>query len=204
MGQNQFQRAPALCNITWCARTLLAATFQSPSPSQSKNDGVPEGGVGWAGGSRDSKSVCPTAHGRPQAASTSRSWRVPSVVPLKSHCDLETARSVPSAMWLLCLQHHMTSLNKTLTPVACKESHRPGLLTHRFSNHGYRWVWRRSLAFLSRGATKRGGGLLSYSLPLQTPQKRSLKYTDFVDITIPQVLRDFPFSWNQPLKSADD
>jgi hypothetical protein len=157
MGQNQFQRAPAVCNITWCARTLLAATFQSSSPSQSKNDGVPEGGVGWVGGSRDSTSVCPTSHGRSQAASTSRSRRVPSVVPLKSRRDLETARGVLSAMWLLCLQHHMTSLNKTLTPVAFKESHRPGLLTYRFSNHGYRWVWTRSLAFLSRGATRGGG-----------------------------------------------
>jgi hypothetical protein len=39
----------------------------------------------------------------------------------------------------------------------------------------------------------------------QTPQNRNLKKksTDFVD-TISEVLRDLPFSRNQPLKSADD
>jgi hypothetical protein len=39
--------------------------------------------------------------------------------------------------------------------------------------------------------------------PLQT-QNGNLKNTDSVDITISNVLRDFPFSRNQPLKSADD
>jgi hypothetical protein len=40
--------------------------------------------------------------------------------------------------------------------------------------------------------------------PAQTPQNRNLKNTDFVDIMISKALRDFPFSQNQPLKSADD
>jgi hypothetical protein len=34
--------------------------------------------------------------------------------------------------------------------------------------------------------------------------KRILKNTDFVDTMISKVLRDLPFSLNQPLKSADD
>jgi hypothetical protein len=38
---------------------------------------------------------------------------------------------------------------------------------------------------------------------LQTPQNRNLKNTDFVDIVISEISRDFPFSRNQPLKSAD-
>jgi hypothetical protein len=38
----------------------------------------------------------------------------------------------------------------------------------------------------------------------QTPQNRNLKNTDFVDIVVSKVLRNFPFSGNQPLKSADD
>jgi hypothetical protein len=37
----------------------------------------------------------------------------------------------------------------------------------------------------------------------QTPQNRNFKNTDFVDMTS-KVLRDLPFSRNQPLKSADD
>lgn len=49
-GSEPISQRAAVCNITWCARTLLAATFQSSSPSQSKNDGVPEGGMGWVGG----------------------------------------------------------------------------------------------------------------------------------------------------------
>jgi non-canonical (house-cleaning) NTP pyrophosphatase len=39
--------------------------------------------------------------------------------------------------------------------------------------------------------------------PPPNPQNRNLKGTDFVDV-ISKVLRDFPFSRNQPLKSADD
>jgi hypothetical protein len=38
----------------------------------------------------------------------------------------------------------------------------------------------------------------------KTPQNRNLRNTDFVDIMIPNVLRDISFSRNQPLKSADD
>jgi hypothetical protein len=36
------------------------------------------------------------------------------------------------------------------------------------------------------------------------PPKPKFKNTDFVDIMISKVLRDFPFRRNQPLKSADD
>jgi hypothetical protein len=36
------------------------------------------------------------------------------------------------------------------------------------------------------------------------PPNPNLKDTDFVDIMMSKVLRDFPFSRNQPLKSADD
>jgi hypothetical protein len=39
--------------------------------------------------------------------------------------------------------------------------------------------------------------------PSQTPQNRDLK-TDFVDTMISEVLRELPFSRNQPLKSAGD
>jgi hypothetical protein len=38
--------------------------------------------------------------------------------------------------------------------------------------------------------------------PPQVPQNRNLKDTDFADI-ISKVVRDFPLSHNQPLKSAD-
>jgi hypothetical protein len=40
--------------------------------------------------------------------------------------------------------------------------------------------------------------------PPQTPENRNLKNTDFVDIMISKVLRDLPFSRNQPLISVDD
>jgi hypothetical protein len=53
---------------------------------------------------------------------------------------------------------------------------------------------------LTKGAPKAAGLLPP---PPPHPQKQ-IKNTDFVDITISQVLRDFPFSQNQPLKSADD
>jgi hypothetical protein len=40
---------------------------------------------------------------------------------------------------------------------------------------------------------------------LQTPQNRNLrKKTDFVYVVRSNILRDFPFSQNQPMKSADD
>jgi hypothetical protein len=38
----------------------------------------------------------------------------------------------------------------------------------------------------------------------QLPTKQNLKYTDFLDMTTSQVLRNLRFSQNQPLKSADD
>jgi hypothetical protein len=50
-----------------------------------------------------------------------------------------------------------------------------------------------------KGASKGSAGLQ----PLQTPQNPNLKNTDLVDIMISKVLRDFPFSRNQPLESAD-
>ena len=54
----------------------------------------------------------------------------------------------------------------------------------------------------SQGAHK-GRGPAGLQFP-QTPQNRTLKSTDFVHIMISKVLRDFPFSRNQPLKSAAD
>jgi hypothetical protein len=38
----------------------------------------------------------------------------------------------------------------------------------------------------------------------QTPHNWNLRNTNFVDIMISEVLRDFPFSQNQPLMVADD
>jgi hypothetical protein len=38
----------------------------------------------------------------------------------------------------------------------------------------------------------------------QFPENRNLKNTDFVDTMTSNVLRDFPFNRNQPLKPADD
>ena len=55
-----------------------------------------------------------------------------------------------------------------------------------------------------RGTSKGGGGGCRAESSPHTPQNRNLKNTDFVDIVISHVLRDFPFSRNQPLKSADD
>jgi hypothetical protein len=45
-----------------------------------------------------------------------------------------------------------------------------------------------------------GGGLQAP----QTRENRNVKNTDFVDIMISEVLRDFLFSRNQTLKSADN
>jgi hypothetical protein len=55
--------------------------------------------------------------------------------------------------------------------------------------------------FSLRGAAK-GGGLPGCSPPQPTKQK--FKKTGFVDIVISNLFRYFPFSRNQPLKSADD
>jgi hypothetical protein len=51
----------------------------------------------------------------------------------------------------------------------------------------------------TRGAPKGAAGLQ----PSPNPPKPKFKTTDFVDMTISNVLRDSPFSGNQPLKSAD-
>jgi hypothetical protein len=48
-----------------------------------------------------------------------------------------------------------------------------------------------------KGAPKEG-------LPGTAPPKLKFKETDFVDILLSKILRDFPFSGKQPLKSADD
>jgi hypothetical protein len=49
-------------------------------------------------------------------------------------------------------------------------------------------------------------GILLGCSPSQTPpaQNRNLKKTNCLHVMISKVLRDFPFSINQPLKSADD
>ena len=53
----------------------------------------------------------------------------------------------------------------------------------------------------SRGAPKGGAVALQ---PPKPPKNRNFKISDFVDIIISRVLRDLPFSRNQPLKSTDD
>jgi len=52
----------------------------------------------------------------------------------------------------------------------------------------------------NRGLTK--GARLSGCRP-QTPQNRNFEDKDYVDTMLSEVLRDLPFSRNQPLKSAD-
>jgi hypothetical protein len=58
----------------------------------------------------------------------------------------------------------------------------------------------------SRGALKAGRTAgLQPPKPVPPPPKAEIKKnTDFVYIMISKVLRDLPFSRNQPLKSADD
>ena len=69
------------------------------------------------------------------------------------------------------------------------------LAVRKFSTINYR----------SQGGTQGEGGLQPSSPPLQISQNRNLKKNkDFVDIIVSKVLRDLPFSQNQPLKSADD
>jgi hypothetical protein len=60
-------------------------------------------------------------------------------------------------------------------------------------------IWR--TGGVIRGAPK--GRLPEWAPPPQKPLNQNLKNTDFVDI-ISKILRDLPFSWNQPVKSADD
>jgi hypothetical protein len=55
----------------------------------------------------------------------------------------------------------------------------------------------------SHGRARAQGGS-SRATVAQTPQNRNFKNTDFVDTIVSKVLRDLPFSRNQPLKSADD
>jgi hypothetical protein len=54
----------------------------------------------------------------------------------------------------------------------------------------------------SRTHPRGGGGGLPGCSPPKPPKIK--KKTDFVDIMISKVLREFPVSRNQPLKSADD
>jgi hypothetical protein len=49
----------------------------------------------------------------------------------------------------------------------------------------------------------RGRGGLPGCSPPPKPSKTKLKNTEFVNIMISKVLRNLPFSRNQPLKSAD-
>jgi hypothetical protein len=58
-------------------------------------------------------------------------------------------------------------------------------------------------SYWTKGAPKGEGGGCQAVAP-QTTQNWKLKNTDFVYIMVSEVLRDFPFSRNQPLKSADD
>jgi hypothetical protein len=51
---------------------------------------------------------------------------------------------------------------------------------------------------------KQGEGAAVLQLPPQTTQNLDLKNTEFVDIIVSKVLRNLPFSRDQPLKSADD
>jgi hypothetical protein len=85
-----------------------------------------------------------------------------------------------------------TSLFLFLTAVLC------------FSSFSYHYILPSFLTpwtTLVRGAPKGGGGCRA-SAP-SNPQNPKLKRnTDFVDTMISIVLRDLPFSWNQPLKSA--
>jgi hypothetical protein len=55
----------------------------------------------------------------------------------------------------------------------------------------------------SNGGEGGEGGVGCSLAAAPNPQNQNLKNTDFVDMMISKVLRDLPFSWNQPLKSAD-
>jgi hypothetical protein len=69
--------------------------------------------------------------------------------------------------------------------------------------HNYQYQFHKTnIGLLVKGAPK-GGDAGGLQLP-QTLQYRNLKNTDFVDIMISKVLRDFRFGQNQPLKAADD
>jgi hypothetical protein len=61
------------------------------------------------------------------------------------------------------------------------------------------WICKVGYVDKITGAPKGGGGVPGCKPP-QTNQNRNLKNKDFVDIMISNVLRDFPFSRNQPLK----
>jgi hypothetical protein len=65
-------------------------------------------------------------------------------------------------------------------------------------------MWRQQI--LKQGCTQAGGGGEAAGLqpPPKTTQNWKLKNKDFVDIMVSKILRHFPFSRNQPLKSADD
>jgi hypothetical protein len=75
--------------------------------------------------------------------------------------------------------------------------------TERWTSEGIAARMRCNVYFNEVGAHPSWGGCRA-AAPSQNPQNRNLKNTNFVDITISKVSRDFPFSRNQPLKSADD
>jgi hypothetical protein len=66
----------------------------------------------------------------------------------------------------------------------------------------FAWCSSSAIFESKKGAPKGEGG--ATGLQPSNPPKPKLKEIYFVDIMISKVLRDFPFSRNQPLKTADD
>jgi hypothetical protein len=59
--------------------------------------------------------------------------------------------------------------------------------------------------YLMTGARPRGGGAAGLQFPPPPkPPKTEIKKIDFVDIMISEVLCDFHFTHNQPIKLADE
>jgi hypothetical protein len=74
---------------------------------------------------------------------------------------------------------------------------------------GVLWIRKRPRSnlgqFQGRTQTEGGGGERAAGVqPPKTPKDQNLKSPNFVDILMSEVLRDFLFSRNQPLRSADD
>jgi len=67
--------------------------------------------------------------------------------------------------------------------------------------HFFRYLWISVGVYLLRlqGALNWRGG----AAELQPPPNQNLKYTDFVDKVISDVLHDLLFSWSKLLKTAD-
>jgi hypothetical protein len=103
-----------------------------------------------------------------------------------------------------------TSSFVVITELSFKKAHylKPRQSIHRFITLnflcGYGYQNQNNLIYKTIGAPKGDAAGLHLPPPPQTLRNRNLKNTDFVYIMISKVLRDFPFSRNQPLKSADD